>query len=69
MLAVNLIPQMASRSKRLRPEKGFFKTVEDGVPIKLQKLYTKPAKVDAKTFFPIEVSCWISLSYFVISDL
>lgn len=47
---------MATEGKRFRPSKGFYKTVEDGVRIKQERVIHKPvAKVDKKEMYPIEV--------------
>ena len=47
---------MAAQNKRSRPEKGFFKTLEDGVRVKVERIQTKTEKVDTETMYPIEVS-------------
>ena len=47
---------MASHIKRSRPEKGYFKTLEDGVLVKAERIKTKTEKVDTDTMYPIEVS-------------
>ena len=47
---------MASQIKRSRPEKGYFKTPEDGVRVKADRIRTKTEKVDTDTMYPIEVS-------------
>ena len=48
--------KMAAEGKRSRPEKGFFKTFEDGVRVKLEKTHRKKNKCDEKKMYPIEVS-------------
>ena len=43
-------------SKRVRPEKGFYRSVERDVPIKGEKLRPKlQEKVDTEKMYPIEV--------------
>ncbi|KAJ7391499.1 hypothetical protein OS493_018548 [Desmophyllum pertusum] len=49
--------QMAAEGKRSRsrPEKGYFKTLEDGVHLKSERVHPKSQKVDTETMYPIEI--------------
>ncbi len=53
---------MAAEGKRRRPEEGFYKAVEDGVPLERAKKYI--GKVEKKMFYPIEVStCYLCCAF------
>ena len=48
---------MATARKRQGPEKGFYKTAENGERFKCEKLPRKlEVKIDKTKFYPIEVS-------------
>lgn len=48
---------MGSEGKRLRPEEGFYKVIEDGVPLeRAKKVQKRIEKIEKKMFYPIEVS-------------
>lgn len=47
---------MAAERKRSRPEKGFFKTLEEGVRVKLKRVQHKKEKCDEERMYPIEIS-------------
>lgn len=48
---------MATVSKRCRPEKGFYKIVEDGISLKPEKVaHKRLGKAEKSKLYPIEVS-------------